>query len=110
MAVGLKGIISGVCGCPEQKLLISTIRPFIKSDLKPPEDKVGETGELALEDTARILVCSKDIGSYAIAFELGDVDHVRDRTGVQIHSTDYAFDQYKLDDSRGLVVFPCGLR
>jgi len=88
MAVGLKGIISGVYGFPEQKQLISTIRPFIKSELKQLEDKVGETGELALEDAARIFVCSKGLGSYATASGLGDVDCVRDRSGVRVHSTD----------------------
>ena len=94
----------------EQKLLISTTRPSIKSELRPLEDKVGETGELAPEDAARIFVCSKDLGSYAIASGSSDVDQVRGRTGVQTHSTGHEFDQCKHDDARGLVAFPCGLR
>ncbi len=94
----------------EQKLLISTIRPSIKSELRPLEDKVGETGELAPEDAAGTFVCSKDLGSYAIASGSSDIGHVRDRSGVQVHSTDYEFDQYRLDDARSLVVSPCGLR
>ena len=95
----------------EQKLLISTTRPSIKSELRPLEDKVGETGELAPEDAAGTFVCSKDLGSYATASGSRDVDQVRGRSGVQTHySTDHAFDQCKHDDARGLVVFPCGLR
>ena len=94
----------------EQKLLISTIRRFIESELRPLEDKVEETGELAPEDAARIFGCSKDLGSYAIASGSSDVDQVRGRSGVQTHSTDHEFDQCKHDDARGLVASPCGLR
>jgi hypothetical protein len=90
--------------------LISTIRRFIESELRPIGDKVWETGELAPEGAARIFVCFKELGSYAIASGASDIDHVRDRSGVQVHSTDYEFDQYRLDDARGLVVSPCGLR
>ena len=76
----------------DQKLLISTIPRFIESELQPLEDKVEKTGKLAPEDAARIFVCSKDLGSYAIASGSIDVDPVRDRLGVQAHSTDYEFD------------------
>ena len=77
----------------EQKLLISTIRRFIESELRPLEDKFKETGELAPEDAARIFVCSKDLGSYAIASGSSDIDQVRGRSGVQAHSTDHEFNQ-----------------
>ena len=74
----------------DQKLLNSTIRRFIESELRPLEDKVDEKGELAPEDAARIFVCSKDVGSYAIASASSDVDQVRGRSGVQTHSTDHS--------------------
>ena len=94
----------------DQKLLISTIRRFIESELRPLEDKVEETGELAPEDAARIFMCSKDLGSYAIASGSSDVDQVRDRSGAQANSSDHKSDQYRLDDARCLEVSPCGLR
>ena len=39
----------------EQSLLVSTLRRFIDSELRPLEDAVELTGELAVEDAERIL-------------------------------------------------------
>ena len=50
----------------EQSLLVSTLRRFIDSELRPLEDVVEQTGELAVEDAERILKNSRDLGFYAM--------------------------------------------
>ncbi|MBT6095004.1 MAG: acyl-CoA dehydrogenase [Rhodospirillaceae bacterium] len=51
----------------EQRLLISTIRRFIVSELRPLEDKIEQTGKLADEDAARIFERSRELGFYAMS-------------------------------------------
>ena len=50
----------------EQSLLVSTLRRFIDSELRPLEDAVELTGELAVEDAERILKNARDLGFYAM--------------------------------------------
>jgi len=50
----------------EQSLLISTIRRFVESELRPLEDQVEEAGKLAPADAVRIFERSRELGLYAI--------------------------------------------
>ncbi|MBL8658404.1 MAG: acyl-CoA dehydrogenase family protein [Rhodospirillales bacterium] len=50
----------------EQRLLVDTVHGFIRSELKPLEDEVEETGELAPEKARAIFEKSRDLGLYAM--------------------------------------------
>ena len=50
----------------EQSLLVTTVRRFIDSELRPLEDAVEQTGVLAAEDAERIFNNSSALGFYAM--------------------------------------------
>jgi acyl-CoA dehydrogenase len=50
----------------EQSLLVSTVRRFIDSELRPLEDVVEQTGELSVEDADRISNNACALGFYAM--------------------------------------------
>jgi acyl-CoA dehydrogenase len=50
----------------EQRLLIDTVRRFVREELRPLEDEVEASGELAPEQARRIHASSKALGLYAL--------------------------------------------
>jgi acyl-CoA dehydrogenase len=50
----------------EQKMMIETVRRFIKEELKPLEDEVEDSGALALDKARAIHEKAKELGLYAL--------------------------------------------
>lgn len=50
----------------EQRLLVDTVRRFVREELRPLEDEVEASGELAPEQALRIHANSKALGLYAL--------------------------------------------
>ena len=50
----------------EQRLLVSSIRGFIESELRPLEEDIEKTGRLADDVASEIRAKSRELGLYAV--------------------------------------------
>ena len=55
----------------EQHLLVSSIRGFIESELRPLEEDIEKTGRLADDVASEIRAKSQELGLYAVNIQIG---------------------------------------